>query len=290
MSYFEFSSDAAAIVTGAGGGIGGAVAARLADAGLSLVLADRDRGGLERLLENLPAGTAVELVVGDVGDQDHHAALVSAAEDLGGLAVSVLNAGVSLTGLSWEVPLEEWEVQVRANYWGVVHGVRAAVPAMITRGSGHVIAVASGAGLVATPGLAPYVSTKHAVVGLMESLYHELALVAPAVHSSVVCPGNVATSIADNSLAAAGMGERTLAGESAALDLVVQTGVNGGVPPELVADSVLSALGDRRFWVLPQPELVWAATDRVRRLAEGDAPIDLLSPPRTEGGNDVQSG
>ncbi len=280
MADLQYRSDAAAIVTGAGGGIGSAVARRLADAGLSLVLADRDHSHMEHLLEHLPAGTAIELVVGDVGDEEHHADLVGAAEDLGGLAVSVLNAGVSLTGLSWEVPLQEWELQVRTNFWGVVHGLRAAVPAMIARGGGHVIAVASGAGLVATPGLAPYVSTKHAVVGMMESLYHELALVAPAVHSSVVCPGNVATSIAANSLSAVGADERELDGEAAILDRVVQEGVRSGVTPEAVADAVAGALLDRRFWVLPQPEIAWAATDRVRRIAEGDPPVDLLSPPR----------
>lgn len=280
MADIDFRSDAAAVITGAGGGIGGAVAMRLAGAGMSLVLADRDSAGLERLLGVLPAGTAVELVVGDVGDPSHHEALVTAATDLGGLAVSVLNAGVSLTGLSWEVPLEEWELQVLVNYWGVVHGVRAAVPAMIDRGGGHVVAVASGAGLVATPGLAPYVSTKHAVVGLMESLHHELALSAPSVHASVVCPGNVATSIAANSVSAAGLAVRELVGEAEILDRAVQAGVSGGAAPESVSDAIASALADRRFWVLPQPEIAWAATDRVRRLAAGEEPVDLLSPPR----------
>ncbi|MEI2698541.1 MAG: SDR family NAD(P)-dependent oxidoreductase [Microthrixaceae bacterium] len=280
MTEIGFRSDAAAVITGAGGGIGGAVALQLAGAGMSLVLADRDRTGLERLLGELPAGTAVELLVGDVGDRSHHEDLVTAAADLGGLAVSVLNAGVSLTGLSWEVPLEEWELQVRVNYWGVVHGIRAAVPAMIDRGGGHVVALASGAGLVATPGLAPYVSTKHAVVGAMESLHHELALVAPTVHASVVCPGNVATSIASNSMSAAGSDDRELVGEADVLDRVVQAGVSSGAPPESIAEAIAGALADRRFWVLPQPEIAWAATDRVRRMAAGEAPIDLLSPPR----------
>ena len=280
MADIGFRSDAAAVVTGAGGGIGSAIALRLAGAGMSLVLADRDHVGLERLLGELPAGTAVELVVGDVGDRSHHEDLVAAAEDLGGLAVSVLNAGVSLTGLSWEVPLDEWELQVRVNYWGVVHGIRAAVPAMIERGGGHVVAVASGAGLVATPGLAPYVSTKHAVVGMMESLHHELALSAPRVHASGVCPGNVATSIAQNSMSAAGMERRDLVGEAEVLDRAVQGGVSSGAPPESVSEAIAGALADRRFWVLPHPEIAWAATDRVRRLAAGEEPVDLLSPPR----------
>lgn len=269
-------SAAAAIVTGAGGGIGGAVARRLAADGFSLVLADRDPASLERVVGTLRAGTVCELVVGDVASKKHHDELVAAAEDLGGLSVSVLNAGVSLTGLSWELPLDQWELHVAVNYWGVVHGVRAAVPPMIARGSGHVVAVASGAGLVATPGLAAYVSTKHAVVGLMESLFHELARVAPDVHSSVVCPGNIATPMAANSLAAAGLATRPLDGEAAAIEEVVRAGVDNGSAPATVADAIGDALADRRFWILPQPELAWAATDRMRRLADGEAPVDLL--------------
>lgn len=266
----------AAILTGAGGGIGAAVAGRLAGEGYALVLADRDAASLARVVDGLPAGTVCEVVVGDVGEVAHHDELVVAAADLGGLELSVLNAGVSLTGLAWEVPIEQWELHVAVNYWGVVHGVRAAVPAMIERGGGHVIAVASGAGLVATPGLAPYVSTKHAVVGLMESLYHELARVAPDVHSSVVCPGNIRTPMAQNSLAAAGIGPRDLSGETAAIEQVVQAGVQGGAEPSTVADAIVTAVGDRRFWILPQPELAWAATDRTRRIADGEAPVDLL--------------
>lgn len=269
-------SGTAAIVTGAGGGIGSATARRLAAAGAALVLADRDADSLERVAASLPADAARSLVVGDVADVAHHDQLVDAAESMGGLSVSVLNAGISLTGLSWELPLPQWQLHVDVNYWGVVHGVRAAVPAMLARGSGHVIAVASGAGLVATPGLAPYVSTKHAVVGLMESLYHELARVAPGVHSSVVCPGSIDTPMATNSLAAAGLDQRPLSGESEAIDRVVQQGLRSGAEPDTVAESILAALADRRFWVLPQPELAWAATDRTRRLAEGQPPVDLL--------------
>lgn len=266
----------AAIVTGAGGGIGAAVASALARRGLSLVLADRDAPALTRVVGSLPVGTIAETVVGDVAEVGHHTRLVEAAHDLGGPAVSVLNAGVSLTGLSWELPLEQWDLHVRVNYWGVVHGVRSVVPSMVDAGAGHVVAVASGAGLVATPGLAAYVSTKHAVVGLMESLYHELARVAPGVAASVVCPGNIATPMAANSLAAAGLEQRHLEGEAGRIESVVQAGVRSGAEPGTVADAIVAALDNRRFWVLPQPELAWAATDRARRLAEGAAPVDLL--------------
>ena len=283
------SLDGVAIVTGAGGGIGAAVARSLASAGTSLVLADRDRSALEAVAASLPPSVTVITGVGDVGDPTHHAALVTAAEDLGGVTVSVQNAGVALTGLSWEVPLEQWELQVRTNYWGVVHGVRAALPPMVRRGLGHVLAVASGAGLVATPGLAPYVSSKHAVVGLMESVRHELARAAPGVRASVVCPGNIATPINANSLAVAdaagaadvaacegSAGDGSTAAVARQIDETVRRGVDSGAEPQTVADAIVEAVSTGRFWVLPQPEVALGALDRVQRIVDGRPPADLL--------------
>ena len=283
------SLDGVAIVTGDGGGIGAAVARSLAAAGTSLVLADRDRSALEAVAASLPPSVTVITGVGDVGDPTHHAALVTAAEDLGGVTVSVQNAGVALTGLSWEVPLEQWELQVRTNYWGVVHGVRAALPPMVRRGLGHVLAVASGAGLVATPGLAPYVSSKHAVVGLMESVRHELARAAPGVRASVVCPGNIATPINANSLAVAdaagaadvaacegSAGDGSTAAVARQIDETVRRGVDSGAEPQTVADAIVEAVSTGRFWVLPQPEVALGALDRVQRIVDGRPPADLL--------------
>ena len=266
-----------AVVTGAGGGIGAAVARTLAEAGMALVLADRSRSLLDTAAATLPRDATVITAVGDVGDPSHHAALVTAAEDLGGLTVSVQNAGVVLPGLSWEVPIEQWELQFRVNYWGVVHGVRAALTAMTRRGVGHVVAVASGAGLVATPGLAPYVSSKHAVVGLMESVRHELARAAPGVKASVVCPGNIRTPMTANSLAAAGVAEEHLSPVAQQVADTVRSGVDHGAAPQTVADAVLDALGTGRFWVLPQPEVAIGALDRVQRILDGREPVDLLA-------------
>jgi len=266
----------AAIVTGAGGGIGSAVARRLATEGMSLVLVDRDEAALERLVASLPASTTSTVAVVDVGSVADNERLVELAEDLGGLRLSVLNAGVYLPGLSWEVPLEQWELQVSVNQWGVIHGVRAAVPAMIERGQGHVVAVASGAGLVATPALAPYVATKHAVVGLMESLHHELARVAPTVHASVVCPGNVRTPMAANSLSTAGIEHEELSASVASLASTIRSGNDAGADASTVADAIVDAVAEQRFWVLPQPEVAWGALDRYQRISDGREPVDLF--------------
>lgn len=268
--------DGVAIVTGAGGGIGSAIARRLAAEGMALVVADRDPVSLERTRESLGADASAVAVVGDVAEAAHHAELVSAATDLGELRLSVLNAGVYLPGFSWELSAEEWDLHVRVNLWGVIHGIRAAVPVMIEQGRGHVVATASGAGLVATPGLAPYVGTKHAVVGVMESLCHELARVAPGVHASVVCPGNVRTPMAANSLAAAGVDRERLAPAVEPLARAIRAGNEAGEDPVTVADAVVDAVAENRFWVLPQPEVAWAVTDRAERIAQGRPPVDLL--------------
>ncbi len=265
------------VITGAGGGIGSAVARRLAAEGMSLVLSDRDSDGLDRTVDELPPDTDVRIVVGDVSLELHHAELVRTALELGDLALSVLNAGVYLPGLTWEIPAEQWRLQMEVNFWGVLHGVRAAVPTMIEAGAGHVVAVASGAGLVATPALGPYVASKHAVVGLMESLRHELNRVAPHVHASVVCPGNVRSPMAANSLAVAGIEHEHLSPEVADLARQIRAGNAAGADPETVADAVFEAVTENRFWVLPQPEVAWGAVDRMERVRDGREPIDFLN-------------
>lgn len=268
-----------AIVTGAAGGIGADVARRIAAEGMSLVLADLDTAGLAAVADGLLAdGATIHAVGGDVADPAHHEELVAAAEELGGLRLSVLNAGVSLPGLSWEEPLERWELTVAVNFWGVIHGMRAALRTMVPRNDGWVVAVSSGAGLVATPGLAPYVATKHAVNGALESTHHELARIDSEVGVSVVCPGSIATA-SDHKPPMSGMDASAESAYPAVVRTLQETtarGVVGGAPPSTVSDALVDGVNEGRFWILPQAELAWAATDRVRRIAEGDVPADLL--------------
>jgi NAD(P)-dependent dehydrogenase (short-subunit alcohol dehydrogenase family) len=272
-------SSGTAIVTGAAGGIGAEVARRLAAEGMSLVLADIDAVRLDAVRSSLAdAGAQVVAVDGDVAEPGHHDDLVAAAEGLEGLRLSVLNAGVSLPGLAWEEPLERWELTVGVNLWGVVHGLRAALSTMVPAGDGWVVAVSSGAGLVATPGLAPYVATKHAINGAFEATHHELARIGSSVGVSVVCPGNIATAREDRPPmsgldASAGSQYPEVLQD---IQATTARGVLEGADPSTVSEAIVQGVSEERFWILPQPELAWAATDRVRRLAEGDPPVDLL--------------
>lgn len=270
------------LVTGAGGTIGSAVVRSFLERGARVVASDLDAGSLDRRIGAFEGDPMIDKVVGDVADESHYRQVLKVAEAYGGLDIVVLNAGVYVPGLTWEIPLDEWRRQMEINFWGVLHGVRAVVPGMIERRRGHVVAVSSGAGVVATPGLAPYVASKHAVVGLMETLRHELSRVAPAVGASVVCPGNVASDMASNSLAAlatyetevddsgtdervADMAERILAGNAA------------GTGPDVVADAIVSAVTENRFWVVPHPEIGWVACDRSERMRDGREPVDWLA-------------
>ena len=126
----EWMDDAVAVVTGAGSGIGRALALRFARHGMSVMLADIDAEGLaetESLIAEL--GTPVASRIVDVSDAAQVEALAEATvSEFGRVNIVCNNAGVSGGGLSWEVPLEDWQWTIGVNLWGVIHGVRSFVP------------------------------------------------------------------------------------------------------------------------------------------------------------------
>jgi NAD(P)-dependent dehydrogenase (short-subunit alcohol dehydrogenase family) len=191
-----------AVITGGASGIGLALAQALGRRGLHLALLDIEAPALEAAAEGLRAeGISVAALACDVGDADTMNAV--AAEVLsrhGHVDLLVNNAGVggSLGPLRFSTP-QDWQWVVNVNLFGVVNGLRAFLPAMQAasdgQGSGHIVNIASVAGLTAPPFLSPYIATKHAVMGLSESLAAELAITSPGLHVSVVCPGAVETAI-----------------------------------------------------------------------------------------------
>lgn len=187
-----------AIITGAASGIGQALASALVARGDTVVAADIDGGGAERVAGELARrgpGTASPAVV-DVRDAEAVQALVDQTRDQHGrLDVMVNNAGIGVGGEARDLVLAHWDRVIDVNLRGVVHGVQAAYPVMIEQGSGHIVNTASLAGLLPTPGMTPYAMTKHAVVGLSLSLRAEAA--GFGVRVTVVCPGVVDTPILD---------------------------------------------------------------------------------------------
>jgi len=186
------------IVTGAASGIGQALAGALVARGDTVVVADIDGDGAERVAGELTRrgpGAATPAVV-DVRDAGAVQALVDQARDsYGRLDVMVNNAGIGIGGDVQELLLAHWDRVIDVNLRGVVHGVHAAYPVMVEQRSGHIVNTASMAGLLPSPGLTPYATTKHAVVGLSLSLRAEAA--GYGVRVTAVCPGVVDTPILD---------------------------------------------------------------------------------------------
>jgi NAD(P)-dependent dehydrogenase (short-subunit alcohol dehydrogenase family) len=183
-----------AVVTGAASGIGLGIAEAFAAAGMKLVLADLDTPRLLAQRARLVAeGHDVVAVVTDVGDPDQVEALAAAAVDaFDDVHVICNNAGIVRSGRVWELPLEDWELVLRVNLLGVVHGVRTFVPRFLASGhDGHVVNVASMAAVTPVPGIAPYNVAKHGVLALSETLHAELAAAGAPIGVTLVMPGRV---------------------------------------------------------------------------------------------------
>ncbi len=183
------------VVTGAGSGLGRAFVLELAKRGARVVAADIAVAGVEetaRMARERGAEVVVEKC--DVAKAEDVEALAASAERaLGGVDLLVNNAGVAVAGEVGDVDLEHWRWIVSINLMGVVHGCHYFAPLMKRRKAGHVLNVASAAGLVAAPGMAPYNATKFAVVGLSEALYQELR--PHGVGVTVLCPTFFPTNI-----------------------------------------------------------------------------------------------
>ncbi len=231
--------DRIVVVTGGASGIGKGLAERFHAEGAShVVVADRDEGGAKAVAAAV-GGTGFGI---DVSDEAALRELVAATErEHGRIDLFVSNAGfVTMGGL--ETPNEDlqrmWEVHVLAH----LYAARAVLPGMIERGEGYLLSTASAAGLLAQIGSLAYSVTKHSAVALAEWI--AITHGHQGIRVSVLCPQAVETNIAANSPS---RGELEGGPGVAARDGVLQ--------PADVADVVMEALREERFWVLPHPEV-----------------------------------
>jgi NAD(P)-dependent dehydrogenase (short-subunit alcohol dehydrogenase family) len=189
---------ATAIVTGGASGIGRALATELSARGATVLVADIDLDGATRVADSLHGagpGTAHAAEV-DVTDAGAVQDLVSRfATDHDGIDFMFNNAGIGVGGEVSQLSMAHWRRVIDVNLLSVIHGVTAAYPGMIERGRGHIVNTASLSGLVPSPLLVPYSTTKHAVVGLSIGLRVEAA--AAGVRVSVLCPGVIETPLLD---------------------------------------------------------------------------------------------
>lgn len=187
--------DKVAVVTGAGSGIGRALALQLGAAGARLALSDRDHAGLERTLAELPADCDRRGYTLDVSARE--AVFAHAAEverDFGAAQLLFNNAGVTVFGRFEDLSIEEIEWQLAVNLWGVVYGCKAFLPQMLARREGCIVNVSSVFGLIGFPQQGAYNVSKFGVRGLTECLWAELE--GTGVRAVSVHPGGIATGIA----------------------------------------------------------------------------------------------
>ena len=261
-----------AVVTGAGSGIGRALAERLGAAGMRVVASDVDATALHETLTQLEQrGVPTRGVVADVSSADDVQRLAEATLDtFGGVHVLCNNAGVFAGGLCWEAPLSDYEWVWGVNTWGVLHGIRSFVPILLEQGQpAHVVNVASMAAVTSGPLSAAYFMSKHAVLALSESLVHELRMKGAPIGVSVVCPELVATRIGDaerNRPKHLERGDGPLPAETRSVEAAIRTATRTGVPPATIAQRTLEAILEDRFYVLAPKGDPWRmACDRRAR-------------------------
>lgn len=256
-----------AVITGAAGGIGRALAHALAKQGYALVLADVDATALDRVHGDIEAyGHPVASLRTDVAvaSQVEQLCAFSFAQ-LGHVDLLVNNAGVLATGPCWELDTRVYERVLNVNLWSVIHALRAFVPRMGQQGQGHIVNVASMAGLAVGPWLAPYTISKQGVVALTEGLALELQASGLPLKVSVVCPGPVATGIAQNL-------PTHEQNNVSHMNHALRTGIAQGISAEEMALHILAGIAAGDFWIVPHSEARAAAKARGERIAQGEAP------------------
>jgi NAD(P)-dependent dehydrogenase (short-subunit alcohol dehydrogenase family) len=277
-----------AVITGAAGGLGREFANVAAGLGMRLVLADIDAAALQQATGELrAAGAEVLSMVCDVRKAAHVSELAdSAMARFHAVHLLINNAGVCAGGLVWENSVADWEWVLGVNLWGAIHGVRVFTPLMLECArrdpgyEGHIVNTASMAGLLAPPAMGVYSVSKHAVVALSETLYHDLRLVDAPIGASVLCPYFVPTGIAasqrhrpdelraDVPLTRSQQAAQALLGEAVAA---------GQVPALEVARLTFDAVREGRFYVYSHPETLEAVGARMDAMLHAYPPADAYA-------------
>ena len=248
-----------AVVTGAGAGIGEGLARHLAGRlGMTVVVTDIDERSVGQVAQEIieAGGRAVARVV-DVRDAE---AMMRLAEqvrhEFGPVRLLINNAGVEQFGYLWDVSPENWRRVVDVNISGVFHGIRAFLPAMIAdQERSHVLTVASVGAVTAVPLQAPYIMSKHAVLGMVECLHQEVGRIGADIAVSVVLPGAVRSSIF---VTAGGVdaGDAEAAEHHRAEMLAVR---DRAISPAEAADTIIEQAAQGEFYIVTQPDIVLAA-------------------------------
>jgi len=241
-----------AVISGAGSGLGAAMACRLAEAGWRVAVTDQHADRAEAVAAGL-AGDGHFAAALDVTDSVAWTALVERVDaEFGRLDALINNAGVATGGMVGETPLEDWQWVLDIDLMGVVRGCHHFIGRFREQRFGHIVNVASWAGLAAAPGIASYGTAKAGVVALSEMLRAELDPY--DVQVSVLCPAFVTT----------GLTETMRAPDASYAERVQRWMQRSGVSADDVAETVIRALDKPRFLLLTHPDTRWQY--RLKRL------------------------
>lgn len=238
-----------AVVTGAGSGLGRALTLALAERGCRVAVADINleaaRETLAKAQERKGTGEVYRLDVTRPEEVERLAEHLF--KNWGGVDLLVNNAGIAVVGLVGDVAIEDWRRVVDVNFWGMVYGCHSFIPRMKTQGGGHILNVASAAGLLSMMEMAPYSATKAAIVSLSETLKVELA--PHRIGVTVLCPMFFKTGLLDTMTYT----------EEFEKELSHACFEHGRMTAEQVAESAIRAVEKDRLYCVPQAsgKLLW---------------------------------
>jgi NAD(P)-dependent dehydrogenase (short-subunit alcohol dehydrogenase family) len=274
-----------AVITGGASGFGREFANIGATLGMKLVLADVQQEALDKAKSELEAqGAQVLAMRCDVSKAEQLQALADATMNrFGAVHLVFNNAGVAAGGLVWENSQADWEWVLGVNLMGVVNGVRIFTPLMLECAKkepgyeGHIVNTASMAGLLNAPNMGIYNVSKHAVVSLTESLYHDLRLVKAPISASVLCPYFVPTGISHSERNRPDElrpgGEQTPSQRAA--QAVSEKAVSSGkVTAAQVAARTFDAIRDGRFYIYSHPHALGNVQTRLEDIVQQRNPSD----------------
>jgi len=272
-----------AVITGGASGIGRAMGELFLSNGMQVVLADIEQDALDRTVSELSAiGPCIGVVTDVSKAQDVQALADKTIDTYGGIHIACNNAGVFAGGLLWEESLADFRWQMDVNVWGVIHGIRTFVPIMKAQDADcHVVNTASMAAVTAMPYSGIYHMTKHAVLAMSESLYHELSFHAPKVKVSVLCPEAINTGISNSERnrpeVYSGDGNIVETEERLMVSQALNDSVSAGIGPEVMAQRVLDGIIEERFYLFSNEAWRNAANVRLDDVREARNPT--LAPP-----------
>lgn len=249
-----------AVITGAGSGIGRALACAAAELAMTVVAADIEEPSLAETVDMIiAAGGAAIGVPTDVADGEAVERLAAVAFDrFGGTHLLCNNAGVFSGGLLWERTIADWEWVMGVNLFGIAHAIRSFVPRMIAQDTAcHIVNTASMGGLITNAYSGPYYASKFAAVGVSECLAHDLAAIKAKIGVSVLVPSLIATNI--------GTSERNrteryvdrlhpeMTPDAAFVTQVLRDSTSAGMPASEVAEVVFEAIRNDHFYIPTKP-------------------------------------